>query len=227
MSREPDAGSVMAGTLGGPRPKRNAERSKRAILDAALKEFSEFGHDGARIDSIARRAGVSKPLLYAHFGDKSALYAAALRAAYVQIRQAEQELNLQAFGPEESIRELVRFTLNHFREKPWFISMLNTENLRGGTTIRQISDAAEIQSPLIELLRSTLAAGIADGMFRDDVDPVDIYITIASLCYFPISNRHTLRAVFDIPLDDAWIDRHAVEIGELVIRYVRKDASDD
>ncbi|MCB1403094.1 MAG: TetR family transcriptional regulator, partial [Rhodobacteraceae bacterium] len=64
-----------------PPQRRDAERSRRAILDAALEEFSELGHAGARIDAIAARAGVSKPLIYSYFGDKDALYMAALREA--------------------------------------------------------------------------------------------------------------------------------------------------
>ncbi|MEM0906667.1 MAG: TetR/AcrR family transcriptional regulator [Pseudomonadota bacterium] len=203
--------------------KRDAARSKRAILDASLIEFSEHGHAGARIDSIAERAGVSKPLIYSYFGDKDALYAAALREAYVQIRQDERALNLDHKDPETAIRDLVDFTLRHFQEKPWFISMLNTENLRGGTTIRQIKDVADIQSHLIVELQSLLTRGAQMGLFRKGVKPTELYISIASLCYFPISNAHTLRAVFQVPVDEAWLTKRSADIGEMVIRFLRPD----
>ena len=195
--------------------------SRRAILEAALVEFSELGHAGARIDTIAQRAGVSKPMIYNYFGDKESLYAAALREAYVQIRQGEQQLDLKSRAPEAAIRALVHFTLDHFRAKPWFISMLNTENLRGGETVRKISDVGIIQSPLIEELRRVLDRGVAEGVFRDGIDPVELYITIASLCYFPVSNKHTLRVVFGVPIDDAWIDRRKEDVSELVVRFLR------
>jgi AcrR family transcriptional regulator len=208
-------------------PKRDAERSKRSILEAALVEFSEQGHAGARIDAIAARAGVSKPLIYSYFGDKDALYAAALREAYVQIRAGERELDLGHRDPEAAIRALVSFTLAHFRSKPWFISMLNTENLRGGTTIRAIEDVGEIQSPLVVQLREILERGARQGVFRDDVDPVDLYITVASLCYFPVSNAHTLRVVFRCPIDDAWLARRGRDAEEMVIRFLRPETGDD
>jgi len=206
-----------------PSPKRDAARSKRAILDASLIEFSTYGHAGARIDMIAERAGVSKPLIYSYFGDKEALYTAALREAYVQIRQGERDLDLDHKDPETAVRDLVDFTLRHFQHKPWFISMLNTENLRGGETIRQIKDAADIQSPLMEELRSLLDRGIAMGVFRSGIEPTDLYITIASLCYFPISNMHTLRAVFNATIDEAWLTKRSADIGEMVIRFLRPD----
>ena len=203
--------------------KRDAARSKRAILDASLIEFSTHGHAGARIDTIAERAGVSKPLIYSYFGDKDALYAAALREAYVQIRQGERDLDLDHKDPETAIRDLVDFTLRHFRQKPWFISMLNTENLRGGTTIREISDVGDIQSPLIEELRNVIHRGVEMGVFRAGIEPTDLYISIASLCYFPISNIHTLRAVFDAPIDDAWLSQRSADIGEMIIRFLRSE----
>ncbi|MEM8570695.1 MAG: TetR/AcrR family transcriptional regulator [Pseudomonadota bacterium] len=194
------------------------------ILQAALEEFSEMGHSGARVDRIAERAGVSKPMIYDHFGDKDGIYAAALREAYVQIREGEAELHLDAQHPEEAVRTLVRFSLEHFREKPWFIRMLNTENLRGGDTIRKMQDVAGIQSILLDQLREILDQGARQGLFRADVDPVDFYIYIASLCYFPISNMHTLREVFRTPIDKAWLERHAEGSAEMLLAYLKADS---
>ena len=209
-------------------PKRGAKRdavaSKRRILDAALKEFSRYGHAGARMDAIAEAANVSKPMIYSYFGDKEELYKAALRESYLQIRQGERELQIGDLDPEEGIRELVRFTLNHFVSKPWFISMLNTENLLGGDAVRQIHDVGEIQSPLIDALKSLLKCGAEAGSFREDVDPVEVYITIASLCYFPVSNRHTLRVVFKVPIDKPWLDHRANVIANMVLLYLKPES---
>lgn len=205
--------------------KRDASASKRRILNAALNEFSRYGHAGARIDSIAAAAEVSKPMIYSYFGDKEQLYLAALREGYVQIREGERQLDIGNLEPIAGVRELVRFTLNHFVSKPWFISMLNTENLLGGDTIRRIDDVSEIQSPLIEGLADLLKRGAGSGVFRDNVEPVEIYITIASLCYFPVSNRHTLRAVFKVPIDDEWLAQRAETIADMVLLYLHLPAS--
>lgn len=202
--------------------RRDAELSRRMILDAALVEFSEKGFSGARIDTIAAAAGVSKPMIYSYYGDKDDLYAAALREAYIQIRAGEQELDLEHKTPEEAIRALVSFTLNHFRSKPWFISMLNTENLHRGATISRIHDVSEIQSRLVQELRIILKRGQDEGIFRQGIDPVDLYITIASLCYFPISNAHTLRVVFNKPVDeDSWLDQRRQDAEDMVIRFLQ------
>ncbi|OSP54586.1 TetR/AcrR family transcriptional regulator [Pseudoruegeria sp. SK021] len=207
-----------------PGRKRDATASRKAILDAALIEFSEQGYAGARVDEVARAAGVSKPLIYGYFGDKDALYAAALREAYVQIRENEKSLDLDGKSPDQAIRLLVIFTLKHFRDNPWFISMLNTENLRGGATIREIEDASDIQSNLVGKLRVILRKGAQDGSFRDGIDPVDLYVFIASLCYFPVSNIHTLRAVFKCAIDDEWLDQRGEEAARMLLAYLRPGA---
>ena len=200
---------------------RNPEATRAAILQAALEEFSEVGLSGARVDRIAERAGVSKPMIYEYLGDKHSVYAAALREAYVQIRRGEMELELDTLEPEDAIRSLVHFTMDHFWNNPWFISMLNTENLLGGTTIRTLEDAADIQSVLLKRVRAILDKGKATGRFSRDITATDLYIMIASMCWFPISNMHTLRVVFEIPIGADWLRGHADRASDMVIGYLK------
>ncbi len=216
-------------TLAAPKSRKgqrgnDAAASKASILQSALIEFSSKGYDGARVDEIAKRAGISKPLIYEYFGDKEAVYSAALREAYLQIRAGEETLDMASQDPEAAIRALVTFTMNHYRRNPWFISILNTENLRGGSTIKKMEDASEIQTELVQELRAVLNRGKEAGQFREGVDAVELYIFIASLCYFPISNLYTLETVFECEIDDAWLDRRAKDASEMVVRYLRKDA---
>mgnify|MGYP001816625275 CR=1 FL=1 len=79
----------------------------------------------------------------------------------------------------------------------------------------------DIQSNMIAELRRVLDHGVRDGVFRSGVDPVELYITIASLCYFPISNRHTLRAVFKVPVDDDWVGARKTAVSDMVLADLR------
>lgn len=205
-------------------PRRHdAEAARADILAAALSEFAEHGYGSARIDRIAAASGMSKPMIYSYFGAKDHLYAAALREAYVQIRRGEHRLHLSDLAPDDAIRALVDFTLDHFIEKPWFVSLLNTENLRGGSTIRAIGDLAEIQSHLVTEICGVLSRGAAAGQFRQGVDPVDLYITVASLCYFPVSNRHTLASVFGRDLGDPeQLARRRTLISQMVLAWLER-----
>lgn len=201
--------------------KRNPEVTRAAILQAALEEFSDVGLAGARMDRIAERAGVSKPMIYDYFGDKNAVYAATLREAYVQIRRGETKLQLDTREPEDAIRALVFFTMSHFWNNPWFISMLNTENLLGGETVRNLEDATDIQSVLLERVHEILERGRRQGLFTREIGAVELYIFIASMCWFPISNKHTLRVVFRAPIGEDWLSDHAEKAADMIIEYLR------
>ena len=204
---------------------RNPELTRAAILEAALVEFSDVGLSGARVDRIAKRAGVSKPMIYEYFGDKNAVYAAALREAYIQIRQGETQLQLDLREPEEAVRLLVHFTMKHFWNNPWFISMLNTENLLGGETISELDDVNDIQSILLKRVQEILERGWKENVFLVKISAVDLYIMIASVCWFPISNMHTLRVVFQVPIDENWLDEHAEKSANMILSYLRDPAA--
>lgn len=59
-------------------PASSSQRKRRAIVDAAAAEFLREGYSAASVDVIARRAGVSKPTIYTHFGNKERLFLAVI-----------------------------------------------------------------------------------------------------------------------------------------------------
>ena len=61
--------------------KTDAGARREAILDAALTVFAEHGYEAARLDEVARRAGVAKGTLYLYFKDKEALFESLIRSA--------------------------------------------------------------------------------------------------------------------------------------------------
>ena len=175
---------------------RDAERSRAVILQAALEEFALFGLGGARIDRIAERSSLNKRLIYYYFSDKDQLFQAVLEAAYEKIRESEQKLNLQSLLPSAAIRKLVEFTWNYYLENPAFLSLLNSENLHKARHIEDSPNALTLNSPLIELLGEILEKGRASGEFRGGIDPVQLYVSIAALSYFYLSNNATLSVIF-------------------------------
>ena len=54
----------------------------------------------------------------------------------------------------------------------------------------------ELHSPFVRLIDDILKRGVAKGVFRRGLDPVDLYITIAAIGYFYLSNNWTLSAIF-------------------------------
>jgi len=203
---------------------RDADRTQQEILRAAMAEFSECGLGGARVDSIAERAGINKRLIYYYFGSKEALFLAALETTYADIREAERELNLASLTPSEGVRRLVAFTWQHYLAHPEFLTLLNSENLHRAKHLKQSKRVREMNSPLVQMLGDVLERGRREGVFRGGVDPVHLYISIAGLAYFYLSNNPTLSTIFgrDLMTPKALSERLS-HITEVVMGYLLRE----
>lgn len=178
------------------RNRRGPEATRAAILAAARAEFSDRGLDGGRVDSIAKRAGANKQLVYYYFGSKDELYKQALEAVYSEIRTLEQALDLSALPPQEAMTKLIDFSLQYLGQNREFIRILADENIHGGRHVQDSEMAFRTNSPLLELIAETLDHGVADGVFRPHVDPLELYVSIAGMTFFYFSNGRTLSAIF-------------------------------
>jgi AcrR family transcriptional regulator len=180
----------------GQKRTRDPVRTSAAVLAAATGEFKDKGFAGARVDVIARRAGVNKRMLYHYFGSKEDLYLAVLEAAYAGIRGAESRLRLTEHHPEQAMRELALFTWQYFIDHPEFLSLLQTENLHKARFLKRSARIFDLHSPLVAQIADLLKVGAELGCFRKDADPVRVYISIASLGFFYLTNRYTLGTIF-------------------------------
>jgi AcrR family transcriptional regulator len=204
------------------RQSRNPDRTKATILEAAIREFTERGYGGARVNDIAARARINKRMLYHYFGGKEALYMAVLESAYVGIRSAEAELRLLDRDPAEAMRHLTQFTWNYFLQHPEFLNILNTENLLKGKYIRTSKRIVALHSPMITMLADTLKRGAEIGEFREGVDPVELYVSIAGLGFFYLSNRWTLSTIFRRDLQSKEeLDRRGAHIVDVIMAYLQ------
>ena len=201
---------------------RDAEATRLRILDAALAEFADKGLAGARIDVIAEVARSNKRMIYYYFESKEQLYIAALERAYIDMRVDEAALALAELAPPEAIRTLVFFKFDYYDKHPWLVGLLNGENMLGARFLRQSKRLRELQVSLVETLSSLLKTGVKAGQFRRGVDPVELYLSIASLSYFYFSNRATLSTAFGRELDSPLALRKRREnAAEVILGYLR------
>ncbi|WP_293752045.1 TetR/AcrR family transcriptional regulator [Limnohabitans sp. Rim8] len=175
---------------------RNPEDSRDRILQAARQEFAAHGLGGARVDRISEQAGINKRMLYHYFGNKDDLFGAVLEANYAHKRASEQAMRLENEEPREAIRKLVTLTWNYYIDHPEFMNLLNSANLHQARHVQASSTVKEMRNPFIHMIGNILDNGVKAGVFKPGVDPVQLYISIAGLSYFYLSNQHTLSAIF-------------------------------
>jgi TetR/AcrR family transcriptional regulator len=176
--------------------RRDPDRTREAILAAAQHEFAAKGLSGGRVDEIARRARANKRMIYHYFGNKEGLYLAALERVYEDLRGTEKTLELAHLAPEAAIRRLVEFNFDYSRGHPELISLINNENLHRARHLRRSKKVRQLHSPFVALIDGILKRGVAEGVFREGLDPVELYITIAAVGYFYLSNNWTLSTIF-------------------------------
>jgi AcrR family transcriptional regulator len=188
---------------------RDPEGMRLRILEAAKQEFATHGLAGARVDRIAAKAGANKRMLYYHVGNKEELYLAVLEGAYEKIRAEERTLDLEHLNPPKAIERLIEFTWDYFFRNPEFLALLNTENLAKARHLKRSTKVKSMHSPFVEMIRTVVRRGVASGDFVVEVDPVQLYISIAALCFFYLSNSATLSVIFgrDLLTEDARDER--------------------
>ena len=195
-------------TVGTPRSRRTQSSRRRkvqqraldtrdSVLNAALREFAARGLGGARVDSIARSAGVNKQALYYHYGNKEALYRAALTHAYGQFDLDHAQLSAPDSPPVEAMRQVVAAIFDHVHRTEGSIAVISEENRHRGAhltpDVRKRMRASV--SPVIEAIRVVLERGQRQGVFSRDIELDRLYLTIIALSMFYFTNSFTLSAI--------------------------------
>lgn len=203
--------------------KNNPDMTKESILLAATEEFSNFGLNGARVDAIATRTGMAKRMIYYYFGSKEELFNAVLERAYRCIRAAERGLNLERLQPIDAVRRLVEFTFDYEEANVDFIRLVAIENTHRGEHIEKLENIKELNIPIIDELKDIISRGQAAGLFRMDADPIDVHYLISSFCFFRVSNRYTLNALFRRDTFDSQVRTvHQQMLVDAILGYLTK-----
>lgn len=172
------------------------EATRTSILRAAVEEFAERGEDGARMEAIAKAAGVNKALLHYYFGNKEGLYLASLDWTLAGLK--ERSLLLLE-GPGTPGLRMLRYLLWSFRgmaTRPTYSRMMGYEMMRA-----KAGDAASLTRvvdgyfrPLVAALTAVLEEGMTRGEFRP-VDPAHTILTLLGTNVFYFHSAPVFREI--------------------------------
>jgi AcrR family transcriptional regulator len=190
---------------------RDPERTKRRILTAALHEFALHGFAGARVDTIARRAGTNKRMLYHYFTDKDGLFCAVLRH---KISERIQNVQAAAAGKES---ELVPWFEQNCRDTDW-VRLLAWESLQPARG--KIMDEAERRRHTLNAIQR-IRERQAAGKLISGVGPQFLQLALAALTMFPIAMPQATRLITGQPPDDPRFQRAYIAFLETIARRFR------
>jgi TetR/AcrR family transcriptional regulator len=150
------------GTRGEP------EKTRAAILKAALQEFACDGVAGARTDAIARVAGVNKALLYYYFKDKETLYGAVVDSIFQGLHDRVMEVLTSDLPPREKLLAYVGTHFDYVASSPHFPRVVQMEMMRGGRKksphLKRVAQTFFV--PVFAALSELFRQGTAAGEFR-------------------------------------------------------------
>src|ERR1700704_5326644 len=199
------------------------DATRRDIIDVATEEFARNGLSGSRVDEIAARTRTSKRMIYYYFGDKEGLYLAVLEEAYSSIRRTEATLDLERLPPEKALSTLVAFTFDYQNAHPEFVRLVMNENILDGVHMARSKTIGRLNNVVIDGLQDLLARGWRAGVFRRDLDALEVHMTISALCVFNVANRATFSTIFkrDMASPRALAARRA-QLVDIVLSYVKR-----
>jgi AcrR family transcriptional regulator len=184
---------VAAGPVSAKAPPNKRDTLKR-IAEAARREFAAKGLADSRVDDIALAAGVTKQLIYHYFRSKEELFACVLDESSEQAMGALLALELDDLPPREALRALLDAMLLPYHDRE--LRALAQEGIRyheSHTTPR--NSFTGLAPRLNDMMRATLARGVARGDFRADVDP-DLLMAMAALATTSAYvNRYTVATL--------------------------------
>ncbi|MEU7239690.1 TetR family transcriptional regulator [Streptomyces sparsogenes] len=187
--------------------KLDSERSCRLLLDAAMDEFAEKGYAGARVQSIADRAGLNKQLISYYFGGKEGLH----RELHRQWLRREETIVDPALPLDELIVRYLRETFADPRA--------TRLHLWNGLT-----GCAPEQAP--EDL-SALRRRQAGGELAEDLDPAAAMLLFMALVSAPVAMPHTVRQLFGLDPDSPEFREHYTEQLRRIVRHLAQPQDPD
>lgn len=173
----------------------NPEKSRAAILQAALREFAQHGMAGARTDSIARTARVNKALLYYYFKDKETLYGEAIDFAFGQLSEHVMAVLDRDLPPKEKVLLYVGTYFDFVASHDANRNLIQMETIRAGHGSPHLKRVAQRYfSPIYMRLGKVIRQGTADGVFRA-VEPWHFIPSMVALVVFYFISAPVMKSV--------------------------------
>ncbi len=165
------------------------EMDEQVILDAAAEEFADKGFYGARVASIAKRAGINKAMLYYRVGDKEELYRRVILRGQASIRNAVMNAISTSTKAPDTIEAILRGISDIASENRLIPSVILRE-LAGNAQTLPETGRGNI-SKFLDTIRSMVTMGVEEGTFRN-IDPTALQFMVTG-AVFTLSLTTDLR----------------------------------
>jgi TetR/AcrR family transcriptional regulator len=205
--------------------KEKRDESIRRILDAAMEVFAESGYEGARVDEIAKRAGVNKAMIYYRIGDKKTLYEGVIHDVFGDTVERIAKDIRDDFSPEDKFKTYIANIAETMAQHPPLPRIMIREVASGWTHFSEL--VIKDISGILVIIREIIDEGVKKGVFID-INPVVVHLmVIGTMLLFNLSLpvRKNFYQVFEGKIkmpDDSSLDNIVPEIQKIMLRALKK-----
>lgn len=153
---------------------------EKAILDAAAEEFAVKGFSGARVDAIAKRAGVNKAMLYYRVGDKEELYRRVVLRGQMGFQGAIMEAVKSTNTAPDTIASILKGITENAAENRLIPSIMLREIAGNAKTLPE--EGRDGLRKFMDTIRSMVTMGVEEGTFRN-IDPTALQLMVTGAIF--------------------------------------------
>lgn len=193
------------------------------ILASAIKEFSDKGFAGARVDEIARQAKINKAMIYYHIGDKESLYTAVLNSTFGNLASVMEKNIAWDKLPAENLRIYIQTVSETIRENPQIPPIMLRETASGGKNLPV--EVVHSLTSIIEILAQILKQGVETNEFHPASSFIIYFMLVSPLIFLKQMGaliHHQINILGPGNIISQWPDDIAQEIESLIFRALSK-----
>ncbi|WP_404478820.1 TetR/AcrR family transcriptional regulator [Novosphingobium sp. BL-52-GroH] len=224
-STEPEAATIPAKRVPDGRDiakMKQSARSKKNILAAASKEFGSKGLSGARVTSIAKRAGMNVQALYHHFGNKEQLYSAVIEDAFLREWDDAVSEQVSQLPADAALRYLWSTMFQGFGADRVKLALLGDINTHRARHLRRNPAIKAYFQRFIAEQTAILERGGREGVFQPGLDSPFVYMVLSGVVGNFVNHAHSLEAILDRDLREKGVlELFQQQVIEFVLRAIR------
>lgn len=169
---------------------RNPEETKIKILLTAEEEFARSGWYGARINSIAEKAGVNKRMIYHYYGSKEGLYQRVLEYNYQKILQIGNHILNTEDSIQKAVQEMIRRYFWFLYENPHYVKIVAWEEVLSSPFNKKT--LLESLSPAFHQAYDFYCKGCKNGLFRQGIDLMQLIFSLHAMCFITFTRKEII-----------------------------------
>ncbi len=204
--------------------KKKPKKTEELIIDSAMKVFTRRGFAAARMEEIAKEAGINRALLHYYFRDKETMFGVIFETRFREFFSGIGTVLVSEKSLFEKIREIISHEINVLALHPDLPRFIITEVASQPDRLIQYGQKMGINPrQILERFHQQVQNAIS----RNEIEPIDsrqLLMNIMSLCVYPFAAKPIIKAMMQ--LDEKrfmeMMERRKNDIYEFIIKAITK-----